>query len=338
MPPRSVSANRPSPSTTAGTVRAVIVATRRRPSSVPAEARTDQQRPETVEVGQHVGAPVACASERVHGFDGARVEHRVGDARRRQHHHSRSGAQRRPAASAAAPGMPGLPATTAQRPPLVGSRLAARQPARTSSASTTPIIAAARRVRCRRPAARRRHPGRRREMARLGGRERHGAIGPHSHAGATPVSASSPLGTSTASTGARPTSGGRHVPRKPVPKAASMTRSHAGSTAGSVKGVVLLERLARVGAAARRRPARRHRCCQVRRAPQPSPVAPPSISIAARATAAPARSINTSTDGWQRHRSPASVARDDRDHDGLDGSSLLGDDVGDRHEVGVASG
>ncbi len=41
----------------------------------------------------------------------------------------------------------------------------------------------------------------------------------------SPVSASTPLGTSTANTGTSPTSGGVHLPWKPVPYAASMTRS-----------------------------------------------------------------------------------------------------------------
>ena len=48
----------------------------------------------------------------------------------------------------------------------------------------------------------------------------------------SPVSASTPLGTSTASTGVSPTSGGDHVPRKPVPYAASITRSAGGNAAG----------------------------------------------------------------------------------------------------------
>ena len=48
----------------------------------------------------------------------------------------------------------------------------------------------------------------------------------------SPVSASTPLGTSTASTGVSPTSGGVQVPWNPVPYAASITRSDGGSTAG----------------------------------------------------------------------------------------------------------
>ncbi len=51
--------------------------------------------------------------------------------------------------------------------------------------------------------------------------------------GAAPVSPSTPLGMSTASTGAPAGSGGRYSPWKPVPKAASITRSLAGSVSGA---------------------------------------------------------------------------------------------------------
>ena len=50
----------------------------------------------------------------------------------------------------------------------------------------------------------------------------------------SPVSPSTPLGRSTASTGAAPTFGASHVPLKPVPNAASITRSAGGSRAGHV--------------------------------------------------------------------------------------------------------
>ena len=50
----------------------------------------------------------------------------------------------------------------------------------------------------------------------------------------SPVSPSTPLGRSTASTGAAPTCGASHVPLKPVPNAASITRSAGGSCGGHV--------------------------------------------------------------------------------------------------------
>ncbi len=49
---------------------------------------------------------------------------------------------------------------------------------------------------------------------------------------AWPVSPSTPLGMSTASTAASPIEGGSHAPWKPEPKAASMTRSASGKLAG----------------------------------------------------------------------------------------------------------
>ena len=112
---------------------------------------------------------------------------------------------------------------------------------------------------------------------------------------AAPVSASTPLGTSTASTGASPGSGAVHSPWKPVPKAASTTRSHGGSVAGhSSTGTTRTET-----------PRRRRRIAAERPSaplfPDPAttttrrPYPPPSRSRASRATAAPARSISTST-------------------------------------------
>ena len=137
----------------------------------------------------------------------------VADTGRRQPHVAGAGPLRAARTTRwAAPSMPADPATTHTRgPPLVGVGRPTRQPRRDVVRSTRCAVAATCRGRCRRPRRRRpaRVPGGEQEAGLEGG-ERDGAGSPARTPGpAAPVSPSTPLGMSTASTGAPPGVGRR---------------------------------------------------------------------------------------------------------------------------------